>query len=1743
MQKFTFIMLLAVAYCCALPQATALKFYWKGGSGLFADKNMWWQDSYGSGITAYQQPISTDTVYFTAAAFTSAGGVISINQHVSCAAMIWDPIMPNPVQVTSTSLTWFLDIYGEMRLAQAPNLDFAFRGILRLVSTQVGVVPITSNGQRLRLNKLEIGGTSSIGTRFELQDALYVDDPLQLNHSGAAYGYVNLVNGHFITNGHPLRFDYFESLGNNLTTRGIDISNSYVTIEGSYAYKYHWGINFNSTWATPNYSLFNTANSTIHVKTYSGIAWNKKVVMGVGMAYNNFISDASIYLYGQNTNPITVPTTFNSMIFNKDGYFSHTLYCSANDIYFTAGFTYNTWHRTNIIEAENFHRLGSCKDFVKLEALRGSAVDSRGIIRQRSPNTAFNMSYVMLMDMECDIAGGRTYTVSNSIERGYVPLSPVVNNWIVSGGSGQDFYFVGRNQRAVGANLYSNWSNTNNWDVWNGTAWVPNTSGCLPGPFDNVFIGANSFPTYTAGVITPAATANRGLLAIDTVAYCRRMTWLNDLPNQASMFFVNTGNIFRSEINIYGSAYFVKKMRNINGGQLNFYGNQPDTIVGDSTYMWLTATMQRYSDYHIIGDNDANSLDWRVHTLTSEGPSTLRTNFVQLNVSTFGPNHRIMDSTQVYFVVSGGRFKDNSGTVSYTGNTTFHLFGAFNTPNPVNSVNINAGRLPNVIAYCNANFEHTYFATYWGGGNNLADMNDRKCEVQGDLTLLQNGYFSPTIHPSYFHRLEITGTMAEYAGNVYLSAGKTYEFSQHPTSKFEIKNGALFSIGDCQNMVKLKTVTGEPITFNVAQAAASDVRYTYIEGMNNTGAPLNVANSIDGGNNTNINFLTAGTAVTYYWRRHQSNNRFTGNWSDAAHWTTDPTRTHGENLCIPTILDSVIIDAMSSNAGTGLDSIIINDVAFCGTIWFKANKRTTSLITGIGRLYIGGSMILFNNMPFHNFSGGLYFVGSGDIVTNGTPLKNANIYFNKAGGVWNLRDNFTTSNAISGPYGNLYLFAGRLNTNSHTLDISGLFSSSNSRQLREIYADSSIFEMRSRAGTTNLTLSTPWYFINTNTFRFVAGNSVINFYNTAIPKYYQMGATNATDSVVNYNIVNFYNTGTGVLQGRSNFKYARFMADMQVTYNNSYDSLYLAGGNFFRFGQNTTQTLNSPHGKIIANGSPTSFINIETLQPGVALANRSRFYKAFGTGFCLDFVKVKENRAEKNTLAATPAAWQPLYSLLKFETGVNSDNINGTATGIWDFSLPIPYDPVLVGGTNFNLCAAGNSQTVPLDIKGNGPYVIRGTWSNNLGASGMVSDTVADNDNNANTTFTYNLLVNQMATTTNYNLSLFTLRCGEATPSNSITINVSMPVPNTLVQVQRVDTCFLTNRPTWQTFFDDIDGKPMVSLLDKISAVDVDSLKRVISSVNFTAGVQRLPATSACVPSAPYLERWWKITPQNNVGARVRLYFTAQELLNLTNNTWLLRSGRSLYADSEIMVIKYSSGVVGVGPCQIVPHTLVNWNASTGAPFTSTSGVIGVEFQVTSFSAFVIVPIDAILLSNRLLDFKAELTAEKTTRLDWSVENGQDLRHFVVERAADGLNFAPIAEVAAMATANFTAYHTFDLQPQAGLNYYRLQLVNLDGQIEYSPLRVVELQKAHNFSLFPNPANAQITVSGAYYQNGVAKVELIDALGRTVGRYNIDLQNGDFSQNINLRDLPSAVYMLRLNYPDGSTHSGRFVKD
>jgi hypothetical protein len=158
----------------------------------------------------------------------------------------------------------------------------------------------------------------------------------------------------------------------------------------------------------------------------------------------------------------------------------------------------------------------------------------------------------------------------------------------------------------------------------------------------------------------------------------------------------------------------------------------------------------------------------------------------------------------------------------------------------------------------------------------------------------------------------------------------------------------------------------------------------------------------------------------------------------------------------------------------------------------------------------------------------------------------------------------------------------------------------------------------------------------------------------------------------------------------------------------------------------------------------------------------------------------------------------------------------------------------------------------------------------------------------------------------------------------------------------------------------------------------------------------------------------------------------------------------------------------------------------------------------------------------QLVDFTAQPAADgRSARLAWNTASEVNNAYFEVERSLDGATYAPLGRVAGQGgKTTATAYAFVDQQAPAGLVYYRLRQVDLDGTATYSPVRPVRLgaaDAAGRVSLYPNPAQASTTLdlsalpAAASYQ-----VQVLDATGRQVQRL---LVAGGQAQSLDLSPL------------------------
>jgi len=146
----------------------------------------------------------------------------------------------------------------------------------------------------------------------------------------------------------------------------------------------------------------------------------------------------------------------------------------------------------------------------------------------------------------------------------------------------------------------------------------------------------------------------------------------------------------------------------------------------------------------------------------------------------------------------------------------------------------------------------------------------------------------------------------------------------------------------------------------------------------------------------------------------------------------------------------------------------------------------------------------------------------------------------------------------------------------------------------------------------------------------------------------------------------------------------------------------------------------------------------------------------------------------------------------------------------------------------------------------------------------------------------------------------------------------------------------------------------------------------------------------------------------------------------------------------------------------------------------------------------------------KLVSFTAQATADsRSARLAWITASEVNNAYFEVERSFDGATYAPLGRVAGQGDkTTATAYAFVDQQglgtQPAGLVYYRLRQVDLDGTATYSPVRPVRLgaaDAAGQASLYPNPAQASTTLDLSTLPAATSyQVQILDATGRQVQR-------------------------------------------
>lgn len=106
-----------------------------------------------------------------------------------------------------------------------------------------------------------------------------------------------------------------------------------------------------------------------------------------------------------------------------------------------------------------------------------------------------------------------------------------------------------------------------------------------------------------------------------------------------------------------------------------------------------------------------------------------------------------------------------------------------------------------------------------------------------------------------------------------------------------------------------------------------------------------------------------------------------------------------------------------------------------------------------------------------------------------------------------------------------------------------------------------------------------------------------------------------------------------------------------------------------------------------------------------------------------------------------------------------------------------------------------------------------------------------------------------------------------------------------------------------------------------------------------------------------------------------------------------------------------------------------------------------------------------------LSDFTASISNNQTVDILWQTQQEMNADYFTIERSADGSNWQGISTIIAKGNSSTTSYYSYtDGAPLPGINYYRLQMVDLDGKNISSEVKHVEASSVEQpVSIYPNP--------------------------------------------------------------------------
>jgi hypothetical protein len=294
---------------------------------------------------------------------------------------------------------------------------------------------------------------------------------------------------------------------------------------------------------------------------------------------------------------------------------------------------------------------------------------------------------------------------------------------------------------------------------------------------------------------------------------------------------------------------------------------------------------------------------------------------------------------------------------------------------------------------------------------------------------------------------------------------------------------------------------------------------------------------------------------------------------------------------------------------------------------------------------------------------------------------------------------------------------------------------------------------------------------------------------------------------------------------------------------------------------------------------------------------------------------------------------------------------------------------------------------------------------------------------------------------------------------------------------------------------------------------------------NSLGNVTGTVTTTASVTTAggqPYCKRAFTITPTNQAGAAITLYFTQDEFNDYNNNKGMNLSMPTTSSNTDpdranLIITKVNGGTLTTGTLVDIFPTSVVWN--------NTLVRWEVTFPVSSFSDFYLktstlaTPLNVALLLSGKSTIKGN---------ELQFRNGvKDAIEFEVQKSTAGSGFATIAAI--KNNTNLSEFFYTDIAASASIATYKIVAKTTTNEFVSN---TVSLENTNNlnaeFTLYPNPTSGKLSFTSKNSIKGNFNLKVKNTVGQVVMTINTNTDGGN-TLDLDLSEFASGFYYVEID--------------